>query len=320
MHDITGVSAYTRVPQNESTVAPLPVLQTVAHFVQGRTCDELKRACSKNYLRAACRRFGLAPTGTKERLAERLVAVAIERTNMTGPSLTRGDGVVLNVISSEEVELPRSFDNSLFQKPRKSTSAQESGSIHEENLKNAIPHMFRQGQSVRTLHGHHCQNIAAIVVRRLVQSKFNTRVLASVDGVAAIQSIQSEGSCTPSYEFAVVECKMRHGKHFVNAEATAGELGMKRYAFVEITDGHLHWAMYNASGISARTVTGITMFRRYIPDSEHRSQLLHHMVVYGVDRALYVVGGPRSLSFVVDVKDKSRLKLPNLLTLSFGRC
>ena len=210
IRDNTGVSAHTRVPHNGITVAPLPVLQTVAHFFQGRICDELKRACSKTDLQAACRHFGLAPTGAKERLAERLVAVDIARTNMAGPPLTRVDGVVPNVISSEKVEVLRSFDNRLFQKPRKSTSEQESGSINEENLINAIPHVFRQGQTVRTLHGHHCQNIAAIVIRGLVQSKFNRRVLASVDGVAAIHSIQNEGSSTPSYEIAVVECKPRH--------------------------------------------------------------------------------------------------------------
>ena len=313
MRDNTGVYAHTRVPHNEISVAPLPVLQNVAHFVQGRTCDELKRACSNTDLQAACRRFGLDPTGTKERLAERLVAVDIARTNMAGPSLTRVNGIVPNVISSETGEALRSFDNRLFQKPRKSTSAQESGSINEENLINAIRHVIWPGQTVRTLHGHHCQNMAAIVVRGLVQSKFNTRVLASVDGVVAIHSIQNEGSSTLSYEIAVVECKTRHGKRFVNAEATAGKRGMKRYAFVEIKDGDLHWAIYNARDISARTVTGITMFRRYIPDSEHRSQLLHHMAAYSVDRAPYVVVGPCSLSYVVDVKDTSRLKLRNLL-------
>lgn len=105
------------------------------------------------------------------------------------------------------------------------------------------------------------------------------------------------------YTAIIVECKTHQWRQFIEAEVLASQFG--RHVCVILKPEYIGEVQATPDINGSHVPQPISMLRKLIPDPKHRIQVFHHMAAYTTHIALFVVAGPRGLSYVVDILDKS---------------
>jgi hypothetical protein len=267
---------------------------TLETWLQYRDAVDLAKL-PKTELVATCVRYGVPHVGTRKRISERLVARC------------QADPDIAPLAATERAKrlIVSSLDARLYHRPAKATRFMESGTVNEKRLVGTVPALFARGENERVaLGGRPGQRVVFLAERGLLASRRNELLLDSPDGLAVIWTPPSdvEGERAPGhFEIAVIEAKTLH-----STTHQARRIAMQAADMAECCGVHLtvnDWS----EGVESED-SGARALRYAIQNNSHTAQLLHHMAVCGVRRALYVAGSPNNALHMVDVTQETAVE------------